>query len=64
MATSPVLVVVLRQETLFFGDETHSRRHFEVRNAQFWRRALFSSVKSNILCKIEMTMFSLILGKD
>ncbi|WP_404996844.1 hypothetical protein [Caldifermentibacillus hisashii] len=43
MATSPVLVVVLRQETLFFGDETHSRRHFEVRNAQFWRRALFSS---------------------
>ncbi|WP_152032341.1 hypothetical protein [Caldibacillus thermoamylovorans] len=43
MATSPVLVVVLRQETLFFGDETHSRRHFEVRNAQFWRRNSFSS---------------------
>ncbi|MEK6453399.1 hypothetical protein [Caldifermentibacillus hisashii] len=43
MATSPVLVVVLRQETLFFGDEPHSRRHFKLENYLFWRRALFSS---------------------
>ncbi|MEL3956527.1 hypothetical protein NST17_04790 [Caldifermentibacillus hisashii] len=43
MATSSVLVVVLRQETLFFDDEPNSRRRFSVRNAQFWRRAPFSS---------------------
>ena len=43
LATKPILVVVLRRETLFFGDEPHSRRHFEVRNAQFWRRDPFSS---------------------
>ncbi|MCB7068873.1 hypothetical protein LIZ76_02680 [Caldibacillus sp. 210928-DFI.2.22] len=55
MATSPVLVVVLRQETLFFGDETHSRRHFEVRNAQFWRRALFSSSFFGEKCSILAT---------
>ncbi|KIO73385.1 hypothetical protein B4167_2108 [Caldibacillus thermoamylovorans] len=28
---------------LFFGDEACSRHHFEVKNAQFWRRASFSS---------------------
>ncbi|MCM3478083.1 hypothetical protein [Caldibacillus thermoamylovorans] len=28
---------------LIFGDEPHSRRRFSVRNAYFWRRALFSS---------------------
>ncbi|WP_368997325.1 hypothetical protein [Caldifermentibacillus hisashii] len=43
MATSPVLVVVLRRETLFFGDEPHSRHHFWVENIIFWRRAPFSS---------------------
>ncbi|WP_152032328.1 hypothetical protein [Caldibacillus thermoamylovorans] len=63
-ATRSFLVVILSRETPFFGDETLSRRHFEVKTAQFWRRDLISSVKSNILCKIEMTMFSLILGKD
>ncbi|WP_161522358.1 hypothetical protein [Caldibacillus thermoamylovorans] len=49
---------------LNFGDEPCSRHRFEAKNARFWRRGQFSSVKSNILCKIEMTMFSLILGKD
>ncbi|WP_227139678.1 hypothetical protein [Caldibacillus sp. 210928-DFI.2.22] len=28
MATRPFLVVVLRRKTLFFGDETFSRRRF------------------------------------
>ncbi|WP_346208280.1 hypothetical protein NSS91_05085 [Caldifermentibacillus hisashii] len=44
MATRPILVVILRRETLFFGDEPRSRRRFEAGNAQFWRRALFSSL--------------------
>ncbi|MEL3956876.1 hypothetical protein NST17_06650 [Caldifermentibacillus hisashii] len=26
-----------------FDDETHSRHHFEAKNACFWRRDLFSS---------------------
>ncbi|WP_161792926.1 hypothetical protein [Caldibacillus thermoamylovorans] len=43
MATSPVLVTIFGWKTSFFGDEPRSRRHFEVRNAQFWRRAPFSS---------------------
>ncbi|MDL0419319.1 hypothetical protein QPM05_04205 [Caldibacillus thermoamylovorans] len=43
MATSPVLVVVLRREMLNFGDEPCSRHHFWVKNAYFWRRAPFSS---------------------
>ncbi|MGG3855427.1 hypothetical protein ABET36_13690, partial [Caldifermentibacillus hisashii] len=38
-----VLVVVFRLEMLFFGDETPSHRHFEVRNSTFWRRDSFSS---------------------
>ncbi|WP_368986695.1 hypothetical protein NST54_05050 [Caldifermentibacillus hisashii] len=44
MATSLILVIILRRKRLNFGDEPHSRRHFEVKNAQFWRRALFSSL--------------------
>ncbi|WP_368986918.1 hypothetical protein NST54_07075 [Caldifermentibacillus hisashii] len=43
MTTRPILVVILRREMLYFGDETFSRRHFEARNALFWRRDLFSS---------------------
>ncbi|WP_346200523.1 hypothetical protein NSQ96_03100 [Caldifermentibacillus hisashii] len=43
MATSRVLVAVLRSESRVFGDETFSRRHFEPRNSIFWRRAAFSS---------------------
>ncbi|WP_152641934.1 hypothetical protein [Caldibacillus thermoamylovorans] len=43
MATKLVLVVVSRRETLFFDDEPSSRHHFWVKNAYFWRRALFSS---------------------
>ncbi|MEN0648274.1 hypothetical protein NST54_04255 [Caldifermentibacillus hisashii] len=43
MATRPFLVVVLRRETPFFGDETLSRRHFAVENTHFCRRNLFSS---------------------
>ncbi|WP_368985758.1 hypothetical protein NST54_16795 [Caldifermentibacillus hisashii] len=38
-----VLVVILRREMLLFGDETRSRRRFEVRNSTFWRRASISS---------------------
>ncbi|MCB5934548.1 hypothetical protein LI012_12965 [Caldibacillus thermoamylovorans] len=53
MATRPVLVVIFWPETPFFDDETQSRHHFEVKIAQFWRRALFSSPicggKSNFL---------------
>ncbi|MDL0421425.1 hypothetical protein QPM05_15180 [Caldibacillus thermoamylovorans] len=64
LTTRPVLVVFLRRKTPLFGDETRSRHHFWAENSIFWRRDPFSSVKSNILCKIEMTMFSLILGKD
>ncbi|WP_346206570.1 hypothetical protein NSS89_16035 [Caldifermentibacillus hisashii] len=43
MATRFILVVILRWETPFFGDETLSRRHFEPKNSLFWRRDLFSS---------------------
>ncbi|WP_368975922.1 hypothetical protein NST61_05155 [Caldifermentibacillus hisashii] len=43
MTTSLILAVVLRREMLNFGDEPRSRRRFEEKNAQFWRRALFSS---------------------
>ncbi|MEK6453379.1 hypothetical protein [Caldifermentibacillus hisashii] len=43
MTTRPFLVVVFGQETPFFSDETLSRHHFEVRNAQFWRRNRISS---------------------
>ncbi|WP_368986693.1 hypothetical protein NST54_05040 [Caldifermentibacillus hisashii] len=43
LATKPILVVVLRRETQFFGDELRSRHHFAMRNPQFWRRAPFSS---------------------
>ncbi|MEL3956410.1 hypothetical protein NST17_04190 [Caldifermentibacillus hisashii] len=38
MATRPFLVVIFDRKTPFFGDETCSRRHFEVRNSFFWRR--------------------------
>ncbi|MCB5936135.1 hypothetical protein LI012_09445 [Caldibacillus thermoamylovorans] len=43
LATKPILVVILRRETLFFGDELRSRHHFWVENIIFWRRAPFSS---------------------
>ncbi|WP_161522359.1 hypothetical protein [Caldibacillus thermoamylovorans] len=43
LATKPVLVVILRRETPFFGDETLSRRRFEAGNSFFWRRDPFSS---------------------
>ncbi len=43
MATRPLLVVILSQETPFFGDETLSRHHFCPGNPIFWRRDLFSS---------------------
>ncbi|WP_368986255.1 hypothetical protein NST54_01545 [Caldifermentibacillus hisashii] len=43
MATRPLLVVVLKRENYFFGDETTSRRRFETENAIFWRRDHFSS---------------------
>ncbi|MCB5935220.1 hypothetical protein LI012_12425 [Caldibacillus thermoamylovorans] len=43
MATKPFLVVVLRCETPFFGDETLSRRRFWAGYSLFWRRNHFSS---------------------
>ncbi|WP_368985536.1 hypothetical protein NST54_14090 [Caldifermentibacillus hisashii] len=43
MATSPILVTILRWRVLYFDDEGESRHHFEARNLNFWRRALFSS---------------------
>ncbi|WP_404996465.1 hypothetical protein [Caldifermentibacillus hisashii] len=43
MATRPVLVGILRRKNLFFDDEIHSRRHFELKNSFFWRRDPFSS---------------------
>ncbi|WP_368974298.1 hypothetical protein NST61_14305 [Caldifermentibacillus hisashii] len=42
MATRSLLVAVLGRNKLNFGDETQSRHHFWLRNACFWRRALFS----------------------
>jgi len=44
LATSLILVTIFGWKMLNLGDEPHSRRHFEVKNAQFWRRALFSSL--------------------
>jgi hypothetical protein len=44
LATRPVLVAILRWDSLSFGDETRSRRHFGIRIAIFWRRDPFSSV--------------------
>jgi hypothetical protein len=53
LATSPVFVNILGWKKLNFGGEPRSRRHFGVKNAQFWRRAPFSSPfwvgKSSIL---------------
>jgi hypothetical protein len=43
LTTRLILVTILSWETYFFDDETYSRHHFEVRNALFWRRDLFSS---------------------
>ncbi|MCB7071145.1 hypothetical protein LIZ76_14485 [Caldibacillus sp. 210928-DFI.2.22] len=43
MTTKRVLVTILRKKTLNFDDETQSRRHFEERNAVFWRRDRISS---------------------
>ncbi|WP_404996344.1 hypothetical protein [Caldifermentibacillus hisashii] len=43
LATRPLLVVTFARKTPFFGDETQSRHHFEVKNALFWRRASNSS---------------------
>ncbi|MBU5340552.1 hypothetical protein [Caldifermentibacillus hisashii] len=43
MATRPFLVTILKPKTLFLGDETLSRRHFEPKNFIFWRRDPFSS---------------------
>ncbi|WP_161522385.1 hypothetical protein [Caldibacillus thermoamylovorans] len=43
MTTKPILVTILKRETPFFDDETHSRHHFEVKNTRFWRRDLSSS---------------------
>ncbi|WP_161522400.1 hypothetical protein [Caldibacillus thermoamylovorans] len=43
MATRPFLVIILRRNTPFLGDETLSRHHFEAKNFIFWRRDQFSS---------------------
>ncbi|MEN0663806.1 hypothetical protein [Caldifermentibacillus hisashii] len=43
MTTRFVLVTILRRKTPFFGDETYSRRHFELEKALFCRRDSFSS---------------------
>ncbi|MEC5272030.1 hypothetical protein [Caldifermentibacillus hisashii] len=43
LATRSFLVVFFARETLFFGDETLSRRLFEPENPLFWRRGPFSS---------------------
>ncbi|WP_160289695.1 hypothetical protein [Caldibacillus thermoamylovorans] len=43
MATRPFLVIILRRNTPFLGDETNSRQHFEAENALFGRRDPFSS---------------------
>ncbi|MGG3688895.1 hypothetical protein [Caldifermentibacillus hisashii] len=43
MATSLVLVTILRRKTPIFDDEPYSRRRFEVKNALFWRRESNSS---------------------
>ncbi|WP_152641941.1 hypothetical protein [Caldibacillus thermoamylovorans] len=43
MATRVNLVTIWSRKTPYFGDETNSRRRFEVRNALFWRRDRISS---------------------
>ncbi len=43
LATRPLLVVILKRKTPFFGDEALSRRHFCTGNPIFWRRDPFSS---------------------
>ncbi|WP_346206562.1 hypothetical protein NSS89_15995 [Caldifermentibacillus hisashii] len=43
MVTRLFLVTILSRKTSLFGDEIHSRRHFEVGNPIFWRRNPFSS---------------------
>ncbi|MEN0650679.1 hypothetical protein NSQ82_16990 [Caldifermentibacillus hisashii] len=42
-ATRTFLVTIFSRETLFIGDEAHSRRHFQPENSLFWRRSPFSS---------------------
>ncbi|WP_368974238.1 hypothetical protein NST61_13135 [Caldifermentibacillus hisashii] len=43
MAKRVNLVTIWSRKTPYFGDETNSRRRFEVRNALFWRRDRISS---------------------
>ncbi|MEN0649954.1 hypothetical protein NSQ82_13130 [Caldifermentibacillus hisashii] len=43
LATRVNLVTILSRKTPYFGDETNSRRRFEVENALFWRRDQISS---------------------
>ncbi|WP_363551501.1 hypothetical protein [Caldifermentibacillus hisashii] len=43
MPTRVNLVTIWSRKTPYFGDETKSRRRFEVRNALFWRRDRISS---------------------
>ncbi|MCB7071750.1 hypothetical protein LIZ76_17760, partial [Caldibacillus sp. 210928-DFI.2.22] len=43
LATKLFLVAFLGPETLFFGDDTHSRRLFCTGTSTFWRRDPFSS---------------------
>ncbi|CEE02747.1 hypothetical protein BT1A1_2958 [Caldibacillus thermoamylovorans] len=43
LATKPILVTIFSRKTLFFGDEAHSRHHFQPGNPIFWRRSPFSS---------------------
>ncbi|WP_404996735.1 hypothetical protein [Caldifermentibacillus hisashii] len=45
MATKPLLVAILRQETHNFSDETYSRRQFEARNTPFYRRIISPKMK-------------------
>ncbi|WP_346200085.1 hypothetical protein NSQ96_15825 [Caldifermentibacillus hisashii] len=55
MATRFILVVILRWETPFFGDETLSRHHFKPKNSFFWRRDSFSSPFCGGKCSILAT---------
>ena len=43
LTTRPVLVTIFRWKRLYFGDESQSRRYFEVKNVRFWRRESISS---------------------
>ncbi|MEK0290077.1 hypothetical protein P5F77_06270 [Caldifermentibacillus hisashii] len=49
MTTRPILVNILRRKMLVFGDETHSRHHFELKYSTFSDETTFML---SVICQL------------